>query len=366
MKLEANKDLLYKKLGIVAKAVSIRPANPVLGNVLIKAKKGGLEIIGTDLDTTIADWLPAKVTSEGETAAGVRLLIELLATVPEESLTLELEKGTLVVKTKRVQAKIPTLAAAEFPNPPKVTEAPSKINKKEFLDAVRKVATAAAQDEGRPTLTGILVKAEKDKSILVATDGYRLAKKEIKKISLPDMVVTARGLAEVGKIMDESEEESLAVGVSEQENLAVFSIEHLSYFTKLISGEFPNFAQVIPTTFVTNITLPREETQQAIKTVATFAKELGNVVRLRFDGSSKLSFSASASQVGEGTADIDAKGEGQDINIAFNSRYLLDGIGTLSGDNIEMHLAGPVNPALLKGEEGSSFIYVVMPVRAQT
>ncbi len=366
MKLEVNKEKLYKAVSTLGKTVSLRPTTPVLGNLLIEADQGGLTITATNLDTTTRSWTAAKVLSKGRTTAPARLLIELLSTLAQTKITLTLEKEILVVKTEKTIAKIPTISAEEFPTLPKIQgNTVNKIKKQKFFQAVQVVGVAASQDEGRPVLTGLFFKPEKDKTLMVATDGYRLAKKEMQKLMTNEVIIPARGLVEAGRMFEESEEDSLSINISQEENQAAFLVERVEYFTKLIAGQFPNFDQIIPTQFITKVVLDKEAFLAALKTASTFAKELGNVVHLSF-GEKGSKISAASAQVGEGEVFLDSEIQGQDVKIAFNSRYLADGASSLLGEKIQMQFSGPVSPALIKSPQDDSFIYIAMPVRTQT
>lgn len=366
MKFEVLRENFYRGVSTVSKTAPVKPTTPVLGNLLMDAVSNGLEITGTDLETTIKVRVAAKTTDKGKTTVPARLLAELLGTLEGDKITAVYEKETLMFKTDRVSAKMPTISASEFPTLPEIEKTKgNKIDRQSFLQSVKEVSAASAQDDGRPVLTGVLFKPGKDSTLLVATDGYRLAKKETVKMVNDEVIIPARSLGEVGKILSESEDESLSIGVAKEENQVVFSLEHIEYFTKLIAGEFPNFEQIIPKEFVTNVVLDKEKFLNGIKTVSTFAKELGSVVHLSLgDGASKIS--ASSSQVGEGEASFDSKVEGEAIKIAFNGRYLAEGIGVLSGEKVEMQFAGPTKPALIKKPGDPSFIYIVMPVRTQS
>lgn len=366
MKATINKESFQKSLAMLSKTVPIRPTTPVLNNVLVKAQEGGLEITGTNLDTTIKDWLPAKVTKKGEVTVPIRILAELVNSLKEDRVSIELDKETVIVTTSNTTAKIPTIAATEFPTiqePSKHKE--YKVPKVDFTKAVKEVITAASQDEARMVLTGVLFTPGKDGALLVTTDGYRLAKKKTKLPLKEELIMPARDLAEIAKIAAGSEEEEVVIKVPEGNNQVGFTIGHTSYYTKLIAGEFPNYEQIIPKEFVASVKLVKEEFLEALRTATAFAKDLGNVVHLYFD--EKKSFvRASSSATGESEVTLEAETSGQVIDIAFNSRYLSEGVGAITGDKIEIKFGGEVNPALIKSPTDESLIYIVMPVRTQT
>ena len=366
MKITISTENLKKSLAIVSKAVPIRPTTPILNNVLVKAQKGGLEITGTNLDTTIVNWTPAKIDKEGEITIPVRVLAELVNSLKEEKVNLEVSKETAIITTLSTTAKIPTIAASEFPTLKADTKVKEhRFSRKDFIQAVKEVVTAASQDEARLVLTGVLVTPGKEGALLVATDGYRLAKKKTGIQVEEEVIIPARDLAEIAKIASSSEENEVLFRLSEGDNQVGFTIGHTNYYTKLIAGEFPNYEQIIPKEFVASAILDKEGFIEALRTASAFAKDLGNVVRLYFN-ENKSFVSASSSTTGESKVRLEAKVSGQEIDIAFNSRYLLEGVSTITGDKIEIKFAGTVKPALIKSPADDSLTYIVMPVRSQT
>ena len=366
MKFEINKEVFQKAVGVANKVISLRPTTPVLSNLLLKTRQGGLEIVSTNLDATIKVWLGAKVIEEGETTAPARLLNEFLSTLSADKVVVSQDKETLLMSSGEASAKIPTIFAKEFPTLPHATKAgKTQIDKKTFVDSVKLVSGAASQDEGRPVLTGVLFRPNKKTTTMVATDGYRLAKKEIGGLETKEVIIPARDLIEAVKTFADSEDEKVGVNISEEENQATFIVSHMEYSTKLIAGEFPNYEQIIPDAFVTHAVFNREALLESLKIVSTFAKDLGNVVRMVLKENNSY-LSASSPQIGESKVGVAPKIDGQSLEVAFNSRYLLDGISSVEGEEVEIHFAGAVNPALLKSPEDDSFVYVVMPVRTQT
>jgi DNA polymerase-3 subunit beta len=366
MKVEVNKETLQKTVSTANKTVSLNPTTPVLSNLLVKTARGGIEVTSTNLDATIRVWAAAKVVAPGETTIPARIFGELLATLTQGKVELTYEKETLLLSTGKVRAKIPTISAKEFPTPPQAKKnGGAQVDKKEFAESVALVARSASQDEGRPTLTGVLFRPNKKSTTMVATDGYRLAKKETNNLLNEEVIIPARDLVEAVKIFSEVEDEKINISSSEGDNQVTFSASHIEYSTKLVAGEFPTYEQIIPKEFVSRVVLHKETFMESLKIVSTFAKDLGNVVRMTFKESGSF-LSASSAQVGESRVGITPKIDGQSLEIAFNTRYLQDGISSVKEDKIEMHFAGPGSPALVKSIEDDSFIYVVMTVRTQT
>ena len=366
MKIEVEATNFNLAVGTASRAVSLRPTTPVLNNILIEAQEGGVKVTGTNLDTTVGVWVPAKVIEKGETTAPARVLGELMSNIKEDKATIELDKETLNIRTNKINAKIPTIAAAEFPRMAQNGESnKEKISKAVFMEAIGEVKIAASQDESRPVLTGIMFKPGGKGATLVSTDGYRLAKKEVPIPLKEEVILSARDLGELAKIAALLEEDYLTMEVSADTNQVGFTIGNTEYSTKVIAGDFPSFEQIIPKDFVSTVILEKQALLDSIKVASTFAKDLGNVVHFTFE-EKKTFVSASSNNTGEGKIILDANVSGQPINIAFNSRFITESVASLSSNKVEVRFAGPVNPALIKPESDDSLIYIVMPVRTQS
>lgn len=358
---------LIKVVNIVGRFIPLRPSLPVLGNLLLKVDKANLFVSSTNLETAITVSLPVKTNQDWEITVPAKIFSEFLNNTSGKEVGLEIVKEALKITTEAANGTVAAITASEFP---KLTTDIGKDNiefdQKELLEAVNSVAFSASIDEGKPILNGILLKNEADKTIIVATDGYRLSKKELKtKYNLEEILLAAKTLVEVLKIAGELGEEKIKLNLSAENNQAVFSGDDFVLTGRLLSGTYPNFNQIIPTKFESKIEVNKAALISAIKSAAVFARDLGNVVKLEIDKDTQLKVSANTLQVGEGEASVAATNSGEKLKVAFNSRFLLDGLNSLKGEVVELNLSGVLSPALLRDKDETSYIYIVMPVKAQ-
>lgn len=362
-----RREELLKQVAIANRFVPLKPTLPVLGNLLLKVSPGQLKISATNLETSIQLSLAVKSKENWELTVPAKILNEFLTTSPGDEVVLELQKESLQVRIGETTATINGIGASEFPKLPLVNnERALEITQKEFHEAVAKVASAASVDEGKPVLTGILIKNINDKTTMVATDGYRLSRKELStKYNLEETLINAKTLVEVLKIAGELGEEKLQMTLTPSENQAIFSGDSFLVSGRLLSGVYPSFEQIIPSKFATTSLVNKTALTEAIKSAAVFARDLGNVVKISTKDKAGLEISANTAQVGQSQAQITSENHGDPLKIAFNSRYLLDGLASLGSDTVEIKFSGALSPTLLQDPKDKSFIYIVMPVKAQ-
>lgn len=366
-KITLLRENLLKAVTIANRFVPLKPSLPVLGNVLLKVQKGSLSVCATNLETSAKIDIPAKEERLWEITVPAKILNEFLATTTGREVTLSVEKEGVLIRTENAQGSISGIAASEFPKLPQVGGGEKiDFNQKELQEAVNGVAFAASVDEGKPVLTGILLKNDGDKTIVVATDGYRLGQKQLKtKYSLEETLVGAKTLVEVLKIASELEEDKIWLSVSEENNQVIFSGDNFLISGRLLAGTYPNFSQIIPSKFETNLEINKTALMTAIKSAAVFAQDVGNVVKLEINPKGEIKISANTLQIGEGEATVSATVKGNSLKIAFNSRYILDGLSALKNEVVELNFSGVLSPALLRDKDDTSFIHIVMPVKAQ-
>jgi len=383
MKLTILQENLIKGLNIVGRSVATRPQLPILANILLSAEEGRLRMAATNLEMGVNFWAGAKIEKEGSFTVPARAFLEFVSSLPKEKVEVSLEEGQLVVKCGSYEASFNGIAATEFPSLPSFPEEALFTLKKEILtEALQKVSFAAATDEGRPVLTGVLFKFLGKDLFLVATDGFRLSvfkipnplpkTKEETKILLP-----ARALAEVIKATsgEGGEKSAGKLGKSKEEkgemefallphgNQAIFSADSTEIVTQLIGGEFPNYEKIIPAEGGTKITVLGEELLRAVRMAAIFARDSANIVRFKIENE-RLSVSANAAQVGKNKSELAVRGSGEG-EIAFNSKYLLDFLNVAGEKEVSLEMTSPLSPGVFKivGEE--EYLHIIMPVRVQ-
>jgi DNA polymerase-3 subunit beta len=360
---------LARGLSVVSRAVSSRSTLPVLANVLLKTEDAGLKLTATNLEIGITYWVPGKIDEDGATTVPAKLLTDLVNSLPPgDKVELEVTAGdTLHVKAGRFQTHIKGIDAEEFPAIQTAGERPTtRIAQNVLRRALAETAFAAASDEARPILTGVLARFEGDQLTLAAADNYRIAVKTVPILDpVPEtsVVIPARALNELSRILadvDDPVEVVLAAG----RNQVLFHLDGIDLVSRLIDGQFPNYQQVMPQTHATRAVLDREELLRAVRPAALIAHESANIVKLQIggDGDGGITVSANA-EVGDHVGQVEAAVEGDDTTIAFNARYLADVLTNVAAEQFALELNGPLSPGVFKPIGDDQYVHVVMPVR---
>ena len=385
MKFKIPQQDFSKALVMSGKSLLVKSNLPILSNLLISAGKNGVEILSTNLETATKVNLICKVETEGKITLSGKTLLEFVSQLPPEEVIFEVLGEEVLVKCGGFKARMVTIAPEEFPAIPKIEGGKRvKIDATRFETAINGVSFSAAQDEGRPILTGVLCELEKGKLKMVATDGYRLGFDEIEVIEPKDLslklVVPARALVEVSKIISERREVigesgskggSIDIIIADNLNQINFKIGEIEYTSRLIEGEFPVWQKVIPGSFTSSARIRRDEFVKIVKIASIFARDGGSIIRLKFEVDSKrknggnLIISGNAAQVGSSDSEIEVDLTGPGGEIAFNYRYLLDVLAVLSGEEVNFEMVESLNPGKITSAEAPSFFHIIMPVRLQ-
>jgi DNA polymerase-3 subunit beta len=364
---------LAKGLGIVGRAVSTRSTLPVLANVLLSTEDGRLKLSATNLEIVITCWIGAKVEEEGSITVPSRTLNDLVNTLPQEQVDLQLEVSsqTLHLSCARTEANIKGITAKEFPVVPEPgTDARHKIDTVMLKKMISQVAFAAATDDARPTLTGVLTRIDGKELTMAATDGFRLS---VKSVELPtkaaepfDVVIPARALNELSRIVDDSVEE-VYIEMPQGRNQVIFDMDSVVLVTQLIEGNFPDFRPVIPSRHSTRTILNAGDFAQACKMAEIFARESSHTARVRVEPGNELmpgyaSITATSAETGDNVAQIDATVEGDEVEIAFNVRYMSQVLGVMDAPQVALETTRSTEPGVLKAVGDDSFLHIIMPM----
>ena len=373
MKVSILQENLAKGLNTINRFITTKAQLPILNNVLIKTDQGRLKLSATNLETGINFWLGAKVEEEGEICVPAKNLTEYITSLPVGKVDLEMKENLLKINSGSYQAQFLTSPSVEFPVIPTLEKkAEINLSFKDLSSAITQVAFAASQDEGRPVLTGVLLKVKKQSLFLVATDGYRLSVKEIKDLKeiekikeTEELLIPARALTEVGKIMSNSENEStLGLTITPKNNQIIFSTSEVEIISRLIEGKFPDFEKIIPDKRKTKIIIDTDSLLQAVRTTSIFAREAANIIKVEVSDS-KMEISANNPQMGENKIKLEVKTEGEGGKIAFNSRYLLDFLSSAKTDLVSLEIGDSLSPGVFSLANDSSYLHVIMPIRVQ-
>jgi len=369
VKLSVMQENLARGLSVVSRAVSSRSTLPVLANVLLKTEDAGLKLTATNLEIGITYWVPGKIETDGATTVPAKLLTDLVNSLPSgDRVDLELGAGeSLHIRCGRFETHIKGIDADEFPAIQTAGERPTtRIAQNVLRRALAETAFAAASDEARPILTGVLARFEGDQLTLAAADNYRIAVKTIPILdAVPEtsVVIPARALNELARVLSDVDD-PVELIIATARNQVLFHIDGVDLVSRLIDGQFPNYQQVVPSSHTTRAILDREELLRAVRPAALIAHESANIVKLVIggDGESGITVSANA-EVGDHVGQVEAAVEGDGTTIAFNARYLADVLTNVDAEQFALELNGPLSPGVFKPIGDDHYVHVVMPVR---
>ena len=359
---------LARGLSVVSRAVSNRSL-PVLTNVLLKTEDGGLKLTATNLEIGITYWVPGKIETDGATSVPARLLTDLVNSLPGgEPIELELADGeTLHIKAGRFESNIKGIPAEDFPTVQTAGERPiTRVPQKVLRQALDETAFAAASDEARPILTGVLARFEGDQLTLAAADNYRIAVKTITvldPVEETSVVIPARALIELSRILADVDD-PVSIVLAHSRNQLLFHVEGIDLVTRLIDGQYPNYQSVLPATHATRAVLDREELLRAVRPAALIAHESANIVKLGvgLEGDPAITVSANA-EVGDHIGRVEAAVDGDGTTIAFNARFLADVLTNVDAEQFALELNGPLSPGVFRPIGDDRYVHVVMPLR---
>ncbi|HYM51339.1 MAG TPA: DNA polymerase III subunit beta [Candidatus Limnocylindrales bacterium] len=368
MKVTCSAASLGQGLHTVSRAVSSRTTLPILNNVLLQTSEQGLQLTATNLEIGIRQVIPAEVQEEGGITVPARLLTDFVTAHPDEPLSMTLDQKTqsLAVHSEHFDVVIRGIDPADFP--PVASGGEGRrvtVPQGDLRQAIEQTVVAASSDEGRPVLTGVYVQLNGGKATLAATDGHRLA---VKNLPLgpgggdPEtVVIPARALAELSRILKGSTE-PIDLTVGPQHNQVFFKAGETELMSRLIEGTYPNYQQVIPSQSTTTITAKTQDLLFTTKVVSLFSKDAANVIKFKAEGG-KLTLTANTSEVGNSVAGVEAKVEGQDLQIAFNSKYVVDALSVIGSDEVQLGFTGPLSPGAIRPVGRDDYLYIIMPVR---
>lgn len=364
MKFTVLQQDLLPVLQAVSRSVGVRSTLPVLDNILLSVEGQKLKIAATNLEIGVIKFLSVEVIAPGEITIPAKTLVELISGLGQEKITLDSEGEVLTIQSGKLKANINGIAAAEFPAIPLSGGLDISFPKEAFLTSSQ-VLFAAAVDEGRPVLTGILTDVDGGRLDFVATDGFRLAHRKLdlaeKKAQFKSLI-PRRTFEELLRIISEEEVEEIKIAASENQNQVVFSLGNTIVSSRLIEGTFPAWEKIIPQQNVSRALVDKEEFLKAIKLAAIFAKNEANIVVLTTK-KGLLKLESHTKQLGSQENEIEGEVEGEELQIAFNTKFLLDAVFNAPSSQIMMEFSGALSAVLIKpiGVEGLE--YIVMPVR---
>ena len=388
MKIICSQESLLHGIQTVQKGISSRIGLPIYNGILFEANEDNkVHLFATDLEIGIDCYIPAQVINTGSTVIPSRIISELIKKFPEGKIEIEcIENNITTIKENNSNYKILGFSAEEFSNFPEIKmRAKIKLNQKLFKETIQQVIFSTSRDESKTFLNGALFKIIDNKIEVVTTDSHRLSLKNIKPINIEkttkdeeiEVIIPYRALSELSRLLLDNEEVFVEVKFGEKQIMFILFPDgqknSIRIYSRLIEGQFPDYKQIIPDSFKTEIKINTEEFRDKMERIALFVREDLKTVKVevtnkennRKEERCEIFLKAESPSTGEAFENISSFKKGEDINITFNTDYILDVLKIIKKENTIIKLNDPLNPAIITPDEDKSYIYVLMPVRAE-
>lgn len=363
MKFTCEKNILQSSISTVQKAVTGKSTMPVLQGILINALNNELILSASDKDLSIETKITTDVFENGSIVVDARLFGEIIRKLPNDIIQISTIGNTTVeIICQKSKFNLVYMNAEDFPELPKINENMLfKIPQKVLKNMIRGTIFAIAQDETRPILTGILFEIKSKKLNLVTLDGYRLAlmSEELQNDNTINAVIPGKTLNEVSKILGDDDK---FVNITFTPNHILFSLDETKIISRLLEGEFINYNSIIPSEYNLKLTTKRDEFLSCLERASLLAKD-GNTNLIKLSIEDENMVITSNSQLGMVREEVNIILQGQPLQIAFNSKYLIDVLKIMEEEEISMEFSSSVSPCIIKNKEKDNCTYLVLPVR---
>jgi DNA polymerase III subunit beta len=374
MKISCTQENLSQGLSIVAHIAGKNSNLPILSNILVKAEDKLLTLSATNLEIGITTQIRGKVEEDSTLTVDSKLFNDYISLLPKERIDLEIDGEELKIECEKQKTKIKTQPATEFPVIPLLDKNKAyTVSVKDFKDAISQVVFAVSNSEARPEISGVFMGFKDQDLILAATDSYRLAERKIKlaeKVEEAiDIIIPVKTLQEVSRVLGLFKEnvEIEDVDVVEiyiTDSQVMFSYNGVDLVSRLVEGKYPDYTQIIPGDFKTKVTVNISKLVKAVKSSSLFTKTGVFDIKLEFDSEkNNILITSSSAQTGENISDIEANVSGDKNSTVLNYRYLLDGLQNINSENVVIEMSDGNNPCLLKPENSTDYVYIIMPIR---
>lgn len=370
MKFTCSQQTLAKALNTVSKAVSTRTTLPILKGILLEAKADGTLILtASDLEISIQKKVEAEVQQEGSVVVISKLFGDIVRKLPNEDISIEeTEDNNILIKTNSSEFTVMSLPVEEFP---KIGEKennskPLVFDKEIFKDMVRKTAFAASIDESKGILVGILTEINEDAVNMVSLDGFRLAlaKEKMNSAEESKFIISAKIMNEISKIVSDDDTDS-DINIFLGDKKAVFNIGNTEVVLRLMEGEFIKYRDIIPSDGTINVKVGKEILLESIERASLLAKEgKNNLIKMTIKND--LLTVTSRSEEGNVKEQIVMEKIGDDLEIGFNSKFVIDVLKVIDDEEISMVFKTGTSPCVVRPVEGDDYEYLILPVRIPT
>ncbi|HEY9783421.1 MAG TPA: DNA polymerase III subunit beta [Leptolyngbyaceae cyanobacterium] len=375
MKLVCNQSDLSSNMTLVSRAVPSRPTHPVLANVLLQAdaQKSQVSLTAFDLSLGIRTSFPAEVETSGAITLPAKLLNDIVARLPQGEITLEDEAAEVpfcaTIASTSGRYQVHGMGVDDFPELPILEKGEAiELPAEALLEGIKGSLLAASTEEAKQILSGVHLSVSQDALEFAATDGHRLA--VVKRVfeteteDLPDLEVTipAKALRELERML--GTRQSSEVSLNCDRGQIVFEWADQCLTSRTLEGQYPAYRQLIPHQFERQITMDRRQLLSALERIAVLADQKNNIVKFNIDSNNQeIALSVNAQDVGSGRELLQAQISGESLDIAFNIKYLMDGIKAIGTPEIQMQLNAALTPVILTPLGGLKMTYLIMPVQ---
>jgi len=376
VKISCLQENLAKGLATVGRAVASRSTLPVLSNILLQTDEGRLRLAATNLEIGVNCWVGARIEEEGSITVPARLLTEFVNSLPHSQIDMEVSERTqtLNLKCARYEANIKGIDASEFPDVPTAETIGGQNNlhleADTFRQMIDQVVFAAATDESRPILTGVLAQFHQGGLTLAAADGFRLsvtsADVGLDLDEASSVIIPARALAELSRIAAD-QEEPIELILTPTRNQILFHMTNTDLVSQLIEGNFPDYTQIVPKSHSTLTTVGTGDLLKAVKVAFLFARDAANIIRFKIVPNNELSpgqliITGTSAEFGDNVSELDASIEGDTVEIAFNARYMIDALSVVGTPEVALETSTSSSPGVIRPVGGDEFLCVIMPM----
>jgi len=368
------KENLKENLDNALRIIKYNSTLPILNNFLLTTDKGRLKISSTDLEIGFTSWVSSKILKDGSITVPAQLLSQFVNNLPNKNINLEVKNQKLYLSCDNIKASVNSLNPDDFPIIPKIKNIFTlTINSKILKESLNSVINSAALSSARPEISSVYLRIEPDQIKFISTDSFRLTHKTLflssedlkNKIKLDyqksqNVIIPLRTAGEILRILGDK---NIDVKISIDQNQILFDLGDTHLISRLIEGNYPDYEAIIPKSFETRCYLSKNSLEEAVKLSSCFSSRLNEVALKTNSSHSYLEVFSNNNEVGDHRAKIDSEIKGEDINIIFNWRYLLDGLKNINNDEVILEFNGDQKPAAIKPAQNNDFFYILMPIR---
>ena len=366
MKFKSERDILVDALSAASRVVATRLIGATSG-VLLTLTGNHLVVTGTDLDITVRTTVDVIGIEDGSTVVPARLIVDAVRSLEAGAVTIAGTDETVEVSLGRAKFSLRTFSVVDYPKLPPVSGPVTSLAALDLVQGLNQVVRAAANDDARPLLTGVLFTSDNGSLRLIATDSYRLAVRDVPGVDGVggdhDLLVPARALQELQRAAA-SLDTPAEIGVTLTDAEICFVVGSTSIASRLIDGNYPSVLQLIPASYPNQLRVAKDTLLTSLKRAKLLAKDSTSSVRLTMKDHT-VEIRTQSHDAGDVEDNVDADYTGEEITIAFNPSFLIDGIEAVPGDEVVLEMSDSVRPAMVHGVEDVRFRYLLMPVRVQ-